>query len=410
MGVAPKFASKSGEDRVAPGVISKTNARFAEILRAAANFSLALFRKCLWPAARPLEAARVCIYRIGNIGDTACAVPAMFAIRCAYPNAHLTLFTSPGPSGLIGAPELLAGTEWIDEILVYPLERVSTLKGRLGLWRELRARHFDVWIELPAVAARFRAIVRNMLVARATGARWGYGWRLSSIFIAARAQSETLNFPTEVERLLDLLRDGGIGTREINFAFSATDDDRRAVGALLDGAALSDRPLMALAPGAKAPPNRWPAERFAEVGRQFAGRGLGVIVMGGDADRAVCGEVARAVGASAHSVAGVTSLAQSRELLSRCALLVCNDSGVQHLAAAVGTPCVSLFSRRDFRGKWRPYGSEHTVIQKWVECHTCFLDQCPVGNRCINLIGVDEVVAAGDRTLAASTARRLSAA
>ncbi|MGH7949771.1 MAG: glycosyltransferase family 9 protein, partial [Candidatus Binataceae bacterium] len=110
------------------------------------------------------------------------------------------------------------------------------------------------------------------------------------------------------------------------------------------------------------------------------------------------------------SVAGAASLQQSVELLRRCTALVCNDSGVQHLAAAVGTPCVSLFSRRDFRAKWRPYGSQHTVIHKWVECHTCFLDQCPVGNRCINLIGIDEVVAATERILASSGARSLSAA
>ncbi|MGH7948986.1 MAG: glycosyltransferase family 9 protein, partial [Candidatus Binataceae bacterium] len=232
------FTSEAGEGRVAPGLIRKAEARFAEMLRAVANLSLAILRKCLWPGARPLDAARVCIYRIGNIGDTACAAPAIHAIRRAYPNAHLTLLTSPGPAGLVGARELLAGTTWIDEIVVYPLERVSTLSGRIELLRELRARRFDVWIELPVVAARYRTLARNMLAARAAGAHWGFGWRLGSIYIAVRAQSEVLNFPTEVERLLDLLRDGGIGTRQSDFALSTTDDDRRAVDALLDGAAL----------------------------------------------------------------------------------------------------------------------------------------------------------------------------
>jgi len=230
------------------------------------------------------------------------------------------------------------------------------------------------------------------------------------VSFAAQAQSETLAFPTEVERLVGLLARAGIAAGEINFAIPRSDDDRRSIDDLLNGAARAARLLVALAPGAKAPPNRWPSERFIEVGRRLAGRGLAVLVMGGDADRSLCEEIASALGGGALNLAGRTSLAQSCELLSRCALLVCNDSGVQHLAAAVGTPCVSLFSRRDFRGKWRPYGAQHVVIDKWVECHTCFLNQCPVGNRCINLIEVDEVVAAAERVLASTGASSLSAA
>jgi ADP-heptose:LPS heptosyltransferase len=396
--------------RVQPGAFRRTEAAVAQSLRAAANTSLTILRRCLWWSARPLKPDRVCIYRIGNVGDTACAVPAMHAIRRVYPDAHLTLVTSPGPGGLVGARELLAGAQWIDEMLVYPLERISTFTGRLALLRDLRARRFDVWIELPVVAARFRSLLRNLLVARAAGARWGFGWRLDSVFFGAQAQSEALAFPTEVERLLGLLARAGIAAGEINFAIPRSDDDRRAVDDLLNGAARAASHLVALAPGAKALPNRWPSERFVEVGRRLASRGVAVLVMGGDDDRPLCEEIASALGGGALSLAGRTSLAQSCELLSRCALLVCNDSGVQHLAAAVGTPCVSIFSRRDFRGKWRPYGAQHAVIDKWVECHTCFLSQCPVGNRCINLIEVDEVVAAAERVLASTGVSSLSAA
>ena len=73
----------------------------------------------------------------------------MYAIRRAYPAAHLTLVTSPGKAGSVGARELLDGVSWIDEIVVYHAEDIATARGRLELVRNLRARKFDVWIELP---------------------------------------------------------------------------------------------------------------------------------------------------------------------------------------------------------------------------------------------------------------------
>lgn len=122
-------------------------------------------------------------------------------------------------------------------------------------------------------------------------------------------------------------------------------------------------------------------------------------VLGGAADISLCNEIVGQIGEHAFSLAGKSSLLESAELLRRCRLLVCNDSGLQHLASAVGTQCLSLFSCRDFKGRWYPHGSGHTVIRKWVDCHTCFRDSCPYDDRCIRLIQTDEVVATVDRKI-----------
>jgi heptosyltransferase-2 len=116
-----------------------------------------------------------------------------------------------------------------------------------------------------------------------------------------------------------------------------------------------------------------------------------VVVLGGPGDAAECGAIASAIGPGAHSLAGALSLEESCELLRRCELLVCLDSGVQHLASAVGTPCVSLFSCWQMRGKWRPYGERNVVLQKWVDCHTCMLERCPRDNMCIKKISAEDV-------------------
>src|ERR1700687_2833418 len=133
--------------------LARQQAVAANAIRAAANAILNGATRCAWPRRRPLDAKRVCIYRIGNIGDTACAIPAMHAIRRASPAAHLTLVTSPGKAGSVGARELLDGVSWLDEIVVYHSEDIATARGRLELVRNLRARQFDGWIGLPAVRA-----------------------------------------------------------------------------------------------------------------------------------------------------------------------------------------------------------------------------------------------------------------
>jgi len=380
--------------------LARQQALAANAIRASANVILTGVARCAWPRRRPLDANRVCIYRIGNIGDTACAIPAMYAIRRAYPAAHLALVTSPGKTGAVGARDLLDGVSWLDEIIVYHAEDIATARGRLELMRNLRARRFDVWIELPAVAASFATLFRNLTVARSAGARWGYGWRYEPR-IFARAQSGSLEFPDEVERLLSIVKAGGFAGNDSDFPLDLSDANRRAVTELLAQAGVAANELMiAFAPGAKLEPNRWPADRFIEVGRNLAARGFRIVVLGGSSDAPMCEQIAKAIGRNAASLAGKTTVRESCEMLARCAMLICNDSGVQHLAAAVGTPCVSLFTRREFPGMWWPHGPQHGVLMKDVECHTCFLDACPYDNKCIRAIGIAEVVAAASRVLA----------
>lgn len=374
----------------------KLQARAAKLLYCAFNASLALLRLGLWPRPRPRRARSVCIYRVGNIGDIVCALPAIHALRQAYPDSRLTLLTSPGRRGLPGAQELLGSSPWLDELFVYFADDLRSSRARLDFFRKLRRRRFDVWIELPNDLATYRTTLRNMLLARFAGARWAYGWRINTIRWAAQTQSDHLQFPNEVERLLAILADAGIRPGLAAFPLPLAEQHRRAIDSLLKEHGLLDSSPLAIAPGAKRSTNRWPLERFAEVGREMARRGFRVLLLGGELDQEACQQVAEQIGEGAYNLAGRSSLLACCELLKRCSLLICNDSGVQHLAAAVGTPCVSLFSFWQLRGKWRPYGPQHYVLQKWVECHTCFLDTCPYDNRCIKLISIDDVMASVD--------------
>ena len=358
-----------------------------------ANGALRVGQQCLWLGPRPRAAARVGIYRIGNIGDIVCALPAMAAIRRTYPAARLTLVTSPGCRGSVGARELLREAPWINATCVYYTEDVNTVAGRWALVRRLRRMAFDVWIELPNDLASFCVLWRNLLMARLIGARWAYGWRLNTIYWAARAQAERRAFPSETRRLLAILAEIGIEGDPAEFSLPMGAQRRQVVEQLFAQTGWGGSSLVAIAPAARRSPNRWPAERFAEVGRYVSEQGYRVVVLGGVQDAELCQRVADGIGPGSLSMAGKLQLLESCELLQRCRLLVCNDSGVQHLAVAVGVPSIALFSCRDFRGKWWPYGPHHTVVQKQVECHACFVEICPFENRCINLIEAQEIMA-----------------
>ena len=355
----------------------------------------------LWPRARPHSAEKVLVFRIGQIGDITCALPALRAVRRTYPAAHLTLLTSTGRVNSPGAVELLDGVDWIDEIFAYGADDIATYPGRWRLAMALRRRRFDVWVNLSASLATPMRELRGMAFARLVGPRWARGWHVDTLNWGAQLQSEYMVFPGEVERCLDIVNGAGFPVEPVEFGLSRSEKVQSRVDTLLSTEGVAD--WVAIAPGGKRATNRWPAERFATVGAVLAARGAGVLLLGGAAEEAECARIAASIGPAARSFAGRLTLPESCEVLRRCRFAVCIDSGVQHLAAAVGTPSISLFSFWQMRGKWRPYGDENVVLQKWVPCHTCLLDRCPYDNRCMKAIAVDEVTKHAGEILALSS-------
>jgi ADP-heptose:LPS heptosyltransferase len=232
-----------------------------------------------------------------------------------------------------------------------------------------------------------------MLMARLIGARWAYGWRLEHIDFAAKAEAEVTEFLNEVERLVGVLSRCGIESPTVDFSLPQNEIHSPLVCQILRKSAASSVPIVVIAPGARRSCNLWPSERFAAVAIDLISRGVTIVLIGGPEDYLMCEDLASQIGSGAN-LAGKLSLSESCALLRRCDLLLCVDSGPQHLAAAVGTACVALFSQRNQRRRWYPYGSNHIVLEGSVECHTCLLDTCPNDNRCMKQISIEDVLAA----------------
>jgi len=136
--------------------------------------------------------------------------------------------------------------------------------------------------------------------------------------------------------------------------------------------------VIALAPGSKMQAKRWPLELYVELAKRLleAYPGTHLLIIGGQEDCKIAEEIREKVGPRITSFAGQLTVLESAEALRRCALYVGNDSGAMHLAAAMDTKCVAIFSARDHPGVWEPYGQGHIVLRKDVSCAGCFLSTC----------------------------------
>ena len=163
------------------------------------------------------------------------------------------------------------------------------------------------------------------------------------------------------------------------------EDDRTA---LLERFGIdSDRPVLGLCPGAEfGDAKRWPAEHFAAAARRGISEGMQVLIFGGPGDVTIASEVEASIddASACHNLAGETSLLDAIDLISACALVVSNDSGLMHMAAAVDVPLAVLYGSTspEFTP---PLSSQAAILSENLSCSPCFKRTCPLGHKnCLN--------------------------
>lgn len=363
------------------------------------NAMLSIVRKALFPGYLPENPSRVLIYRIGQIGDILCSIPAIIAVRERFPNAHIALLTTPVARNAPGAKELLHGADFLDDLIVYYHDEIESWRGILTLVKSLREKRYDLFIEFPDDLGTSKKFLRDIFFSKAIGCKYAIGFRLNTLHTFIKAQAKHLQFEDEVKRLLTILADEGISNSGVHFSLPITQNDVDMVNIIFSNYGLDgNKNYIAMNPGAKRPTNRWPKERYAEVGKILAKKyKYKILITGGPGDAELARWIANEIGESAFVIAGKTSLMQSAELLKRCKVLITNDTGTMHLATAVGIPVVAIFSARDFPGKWYPYGTDNVILRENVDCEVCYRLNCD-SLKCLNMISVDKVLEAVRKT------------
>lgn len=371
--------------------ISRFKSKLVLIFKYGINAVLSLLRVLLWFRSKPMNPQKICIHRVGQIGDILCAIPAMKAIRRAYPKAEITLLTSPGEEGNPGAAELLKGEKWIDHLHVYYSSELGSLCKIRSFAQKLKYERFDAWFQLPQDITTFKTELRNMFFAKVVGVKWAGGYHVNTLKFFVRDQAKHQKFIRESELQCRHLKDIGINSCNAGFELSIPDGEHIGAERLRNEFGIVEGIIMALAPGGKRPSNRWHVERFAEIGRRWIASGGQVVIIGGSADKDLGERIIEECGVRAANLCGKTTLLGAAGILKLSELLVTNDSGPMHLAASVCTLCVVVFSARDFPVKWYPVGKDHMVIRKDVPCSPCFMDVCSNNNLCMAEVQVDEI-------------------
>ncbi len=347
---------------------------------------------------------KVLIFRIGQIGDMIMSLPAIWAVRRNWPHAKLTLLCDvrPGSSNTLGL-DVLGPTGLFTDIEHYAVptkkqDRLRVFVRRLRLLLRLRAQRYDALIYLAPSIRTSEQVKRDVRFFRAAGITQIYGADHFPPVPTKRPDKPFEVGPSEADLLLARLAADGItiphhGEGSLDLVLGA--DEATAVARWRETLGPDGgRPWIGVGLGSKMPAKRWPLERFAAViAALIAQHDVWPVIFGGPEDRADGKALLERLGRG-YNAAGALNIRASSMALRQCALYLGNDTGTMHLAAAAGTPCVALFSARDWPGAWYPYGVAQRVFRTALDCEGCYLVQCVERqNECLTRITVEQVVA-----------------
>jgi ADP-heptose:LPS heptosyltransferase len=318
------------------------------------------------------DVSRIAVLRGGGLGDLIFAVPAMAALKAAYPGATLTLLGTPVHQALLGAIQ-----SPVDEVQVLPFsegvrpgeEDPQELDRFLARMRE---RRFDLAVQLHGGGRYSNPFLLRL------GARHTVGTRTADAASLERTVPY-LYYQHEPLRALEVAGFAGAFPVDLEARLLPADQSDPGLPPGLDQG--NSQPLVVLHPGATDPRRRWPVERFAELAAACTADGCRVVLVGDNSERRLAEQILRLSGsASVTSLAGVLNMGGLVAVLSRSAVVVGNDSGPRHLAQALGIPTVGIFWAGNVINAGALGRSIHRIHASWVTaCPVCGIDVTQVG-------------------------------
>jgi lipopolysaccharide heptosyltransferase II len=334
------------------------------------------------------RSARYC-----GLGEALLNIPAIRAIKRHF-NSSITVLANPV------VRELLAGSPEINRILTFDEEKWNkSIFTRLRLLWQIRKMKFDL-------AIIFNPTKRFHILAYIAGIRFRLGYARKWDFLLTHKieDKKSLGEKHEVEYNLDLVRSIGADTDERNIAITIEKEDTRFVEDLLLKCAITAQDLLiAIHPHSSNPAKSWPKENFASVADglhlRFSAK---VAVIGAAEEGDAVMELISFAEYPPINLSGKLTLKQLAAFFQRCALLISNDSGPVHIAAAVAVPTVVIFGR-NIPGvsprRWGPWDNENIILHKHPGCSPCLDRACISSFKCLTLTSPEEVLAAAEKKL-----------
>jgi len=345
---------------------------------------------------------RILIRAPNWVGDVVMALPAFRELRRIFSGSHIDIAGKPWVLGLF------EGEALADDFI--PLSdtpgRVKRISGLLEEAGRFRRERFDVAVLLTnsfgtALAARlggagkiagYSTDARRLLINRVIPFEPGYKTLHQTRYY--------LNIAAHVEN--DIAGKNSVNFDQAEPRLAVSESQKQEAQSKLDRfGILGNAPILAINPGAtNSAAKRWPAERFAAVADRLTDRaGFQTVIVGAMGDRPVALQVAQLMRTHPAVLAGETSIAELKGVLSCAALVISNDTGTSHVSAALGIPTVVVFGPTEHVST-RPLSHRAAVVRHDVECSPCMLRECPIDHRCMTRVEVDDVYKAAENVLA----------
>ncbi|MDH5739315.1 MAG: lipopolysaccharide heptosyltransferase II [Nitrospira sp.] len=339
------------------------------------------------------------------IGDAVMCEPALRGLRSLFPAAELTLLARPTIA------ELFTAYSGLDRVLIYD-DKVTHagIAGKWSLAGSLRRHSFEL-------AVLFQNAFEAAFVAWLAGIprRYGYATDGRVLFLTEPVAVPRRDMPVhQVEYYWNMLKPLGLSGEPPLPTLQVSPDEDRMADAKFAGAGIDSSDLIiGVNPGSTyGGAKRWLPERFADVARQLAERlekeeraHVAVALLGAKGEESLGKDIASRVDCRSIVLSGATSIRELMAVVKRCRLLITNDTGPMHIAAAFGVPIVAVFGPTDSRTT-APYRQERSVVREAVDCAPCLLRECPIDHRCMTRVSVDRVYGTALKQLAGLSGRR----
>jgi heptosyltransferase-2 len=330
---------------------------------------------------------RILIIQTAFIGDVILCTPLVKNLRGIFPHSHLSFLLIPETKNC------LENNPHLNEILVYDKRKKWGLKQFLRILGEVRRRDFDLAV-IP------HRSLRSALLAYLAGIKQRIGFNRSAGSALLTHKIAYLNNIHEVDRNLSLLSDLSTNLKDISPELFPSPEDYNYVCRLLDESGIRENDKLAcIAPGSIWSTKRWLPERFAEVAQLLMEKGgVKVVFLGSEDERELCQNISDLMKEKPPVIAGKTNILQSAAIISMSKVVLSNDSAPVHMASAMKKPVVAMFGSTVQDFGFAPYGVDHLIIQKEMDCRPCGIHgkkRCPQKHfRCMREITTEEVFCA----------------
>ena len=330
---------------------------------------------------------KILVTRTDRIGDVILSLPAIKAIRKAFPDAYIAVMVQPR------IDDILKGNPHIDEVIVYDKNKKhKSMLRNIDFIKGLRSEKFDMVLNLHSTK-------RTNLLCFLAGIprRIGYARGKADFLLTDKIEyTKKSGEKHEAEYSLDILRYLGINPEFSNPFVCVQQEDEKRAEEILEGLGIANGEKFAiLHPGASCKSKMWPLKNFAKIGDMLMENLKTKVMINLVPGQADLGEKVKGMMKNKPVFfCDPTTLGELAALFKKAGLVISNDSGPVHIAAAVGCPVISIFGRNQ-KGlspvRWKPLGAKALAIHKDIGCTECLAHDCKKGFLCLESVSAQEV-------------------